>query len=168
MTQTPASIIQETLASTFTTSTPESWVRFGDRVIDALADAGFEISNGTHQCILRSKTLFTDGSQLADAGTLNCEANEEPDPFDELLDLASILPAENHWRPGNSGDIPMDGSMFFVRFRYRGLNMIGIAVVVDSLRRYANVIGTVGDSFAHRLHFMDILQWAPVFTVKGA
>jgi hypothetical protein len=168
MNLTPASIIQETLASTFRTPTPESWVRFGERVIDALADAGFEISDGTNQCVLQSQASSMIGSQLANAGTLNCEANEEPDPFDELLDIAWILPAENLWKPSNSGGIPMDGSMFFVKFCYKGLNMVGIAVVVDSLQRYANVIGTVGDSFAHRLYFSDILQWAPIFTVEGA
>jgi hypothetical protein len=143
-------------------------VRFGERAINAIADAGFDISDGTHQCALQSGASFTIGSQAGNAETLNCEVNEEPDPFDELLDIASILPAEDHWKPGNPRDIPMDGSIFFVRFRYKGLNMIGVAVVVDSLHRYANVIGTVGGCFAYRLNFVDILQWAPVCAVKGA
>jgi len=43
MTQHPASIIQNTLADTFKKNTPEAWVRFGERVVEALADAGFMI-----------------------------------------------------------------------------------------------------------------------------
>jgi len=43
MPQPPASIIQDTLADTFKRNTPEAWVRFGERVVEALAKAGFTI-----------------------------------------------------------------------------------------------------------------------------